>query len=91
MPKHTGTHHTFPGHKQTGKTTPTGPGDEMGASVPGSSGLGPSVPGSSGFGPSVESTVPTGGDRKAMTEGEMWKDASKKGNVSQGFPVMKKP
>lgn len=89
MPKHTGTHHVSPG-ETTGPSTPIGPGDEMGASVPGSDGLGPSVPGSSGLGPSVESSVPTGGDRQAMLAGgEMWKDASKKGNVPP--TVNKKP
>lgn len=75
------------------KTTPTGPGDELGPSInqgAGSTGLGPSVPGSSGLGMSVESTIPTGSG-KAKTVGTPWADASKKGNVSQGYPVTKKP
>lgn len=76
------------------KTTPTGPGDEMGPSIEqgaGSTGLGPSVPGSSGLGVSVEGSIPTGGTSEPARAGKPWADASKKGNVSQGFPVTKKP
>ena len=76
------------------KMKPTGPGNALGPSIEkgaGSSGLGPSVPGSSGFGTTVEGSVATGGSGKPERAGSAWADASKKGNVSQGYPVSKKP
>ena len=66
------------------KTTPIGPGDAMGASMPGSTGLGPSVPGSSGLGHSIENQVATGSRKAPIMEpgGKSWTNVTSAGAVT---------